>query len=221
MKKVLLVFFAIIPSLASAQNKDFGIWYNISARYEVIKNLRIEVSEELRTISNASETDQFFTEVGLNYKLNDYVNFGGYYRYIKKRDNDKDFNTRNRFFGEVELNLPFNRFELSYRNRLQRQINKDADDVEEKAPILYNRHKVSLKYNIRKVKLTPSVFYERFYRLKYIDSYFYDNVRYGINLNYKFNKRHLVSTGFLIDEDLFPTKKQRNILTLSYRYTFK
>jgi hypothetical protein len=221
MKKYFLLSIVLITSLANAQRKDFGIWYNVSARYEVIKNLRIEVSEELRTVSNASETDQFFTEVGLNYKLNDYINFGGYYRYIKKRDNDKDFNSRDRFFGEIEFNLPFKRFELSYRNRFQRQINKDADDVEEKAPILYNRHKVSLNYNIRKVKLTPSVFYERFYRLKYIDSYFYDNVRYGINLNYRFNKKHLASAGFLIDNDLFPTKKQRNILSLSYRYTFR
>ncbi|HEX3009666.1 MAG TPA: DUF2490 domain-containing protein, partial [Bacteroidales bacterium] len=155
-----------------AQTKDFGAWYSISARYEIVNNLRLGISEELRTNSNASETDQFFTDLGANYKINKYICVGGYYRFIRKRETEDDFYSRNRFYGEVELSYPFYRFEVSYRYRFQRQKNKYTEDEEDKNPILINRHKVGLEYNIRGLKLTPSIFYERFYRLKYTTSYY-------------------------------------------------
>ncbi len=218
------VYFALLflmtVSAVNAQDRDFGIWYSVSARYEIVKNLRVDISEELRTASKASEVDQYFTDAGLSYKLNDYISFGGYYRYIRKRETKDDFYARNRFYGEIDLTYPFNRFELSYRFRVQRQTNKYADDVEEKAPRLYNRHKFEIEYNIPNFKLTPSVFYERFYRLKYISSYFSDSERYGIELNYKFNKKHLAGVGFLVDKDLHPNVDYLNVLTLSYRYSF-
>lgn len=216
----LVLLLLISGTVVSAQDKDFGMWYSVSARYEIVKNLRLNVSEELRTASNASEVDQYFTDLGLDYKLNDYISFGGYYRYIRKRETKDDFYARNRFYGEIDLTYPFNRFEFSYRFRLQRQTNKYADDVEEKAPRLYNRHKFAIEYNIPNFKLSPSVYYERFYRLKYISSYFSDSERYGIELNYKFNKKHRAGVGFLIDKDLHPNVDYLNVLTLSYRYSF-
>jgi hypothetical protein len=220
LKIVLLLVPFFLVSQARAQDNDFGVWYSISARYEIFKNLQIDVSEEVRTASKASEVDQYFTEAGLSYKLNKYVSFGGYYRYIRKRETKDDFYARNRFYGELDLTYPLARFEFSYRFRFQRQTNKYADDVEEKAPRLYNRHKFGIEYNIRGFKLTPSVFYERFYRLKYISAYFSDSERYGIDLNYKFNKKHRAGVGFLIDKDLHPNIDYLRVATVSYRYSF-
>lgn len=220
-KKLFIVMLILKCTTMYGQKKDFGAWYSISARYEIINNLRVEVSEEVRTDNNASEIDQFFTDMGLNYKINKFVSVGGFYRFIRKVENDDEFYTRNRFYGEIELKLPFSRFELAYRSRLQRQINKYADDVEEKAARLHNRHKVSLNYNVPNIKLTPSIFYERFYRLKYIGSYFADGQRYGGSLGYNFNKRHKVDIGFLVDEDLYPNKKYQYVLTAGYRLNLK
>lgn len=213
----LILFFACANLVA--QERDFGIWYCASARYDIFNNLRADISQEVRTASNASEVDQYFTDLGLNYKLNKFVSIGGYYRYIRKRETKNDFFTRNRFYGEVDLSYSLDRFDFSYRFRIQRQINKYADDVEEKAPRLYNRHKFEIDYNIPGIKLTPSISYEKFFRLKYITSYFSDSERYGIGLNYKFNKRHQASVGFLIDKDLHPNVDYRHVLTFSYRYS--
>jgi predicted porin len=215
----LLFFSAFINT--HAQTKDFGAWYSISGRYEIINNLRLSISEELRTNSNASETDQFFTDLGVSYKFNKYVSVGGYYRFIKKRETKEDFYSRNRFYGELELSYPFNRFEVSYRYRFQRQKNKYAEDEEDKNPILINRHKLGLSYNIKGVKLSPSIFYERFYRLKYTTSYYPTDVRYGIDLNYRFNKKHAISLGYLIDKDIDRKEKFLYALTLNYKLTIK
>lgn len=220
LRTYILLVLLFTGSVVKAQDKDFGIWYSVSARYEIVKNLTIDISEEVRTASKASEVDQYFTDAGLGYKLNKYISFGAYYRYIRKRETKNDFYARNRFYGEVDLTYPFNKFEFTYRFRIQRQVNEYADDVEEKAPRLYNRHKFGLEYNIPNFKLTPSVFYERFYRLKYISSYFSSSERYGIDLNYKFNKKHRAGIGFLIDKDLHPNIDYLNVLTLSYRYSF-
>ncbi len=220
-KKILLLLALFTSTLAYSQKKDFAAWYTLAGRYEITKKIKLDISEELRTISNASISDQFFTDLGISYKFNKYVSLGGYYRFIKKREKDDNFHTRNRFYGELQLSFPFKQFELEYRFRFQRQVNEYFEDIEDDKPILYNRHKIELSYNIPNFKLTPSFSYERFYRLKYVNSYFADNVRYGIGLNYKFNKKHLVSVSYLINKDLYPKEKYLYILSLGYKFTFK
>lgn len=204
----------------SAQKKDFAIWYTAGARYEVTKKIKIDLSEELRTNSNAGETDQFFTDVGVSYKFNKYISIGGYYRFIRKREDDENFHTRNRFYGELELSVPIKRFELQYRFRFQRQVNQYSEYVIND-PILHNRHRLKIDYNVPKIKLTPSVFYERYFRLNYVSSYFANNERFGTSLSYNFNKKHKAEVAYLIENDLYPKEKRTYILSLGYRFTFK
>jgi hypothetical protein len=216
----LYIFFLVIlffPQNLTAQKKDFAIWYTIGARYEITKKLKIDVSEEFRSIDNGSYGDQFFTDLGLSYKFNKYVSIGGYYRFIRKRENDETFHNRNRFYGDVQLSLPVKRFELSYRFRYQRQVNEYSEYVIND-PILYNRHKISLEYNIPKTRLTPSIFYERFFRIN--ESYNADNERYGLDLSYSFLKHHKIDLSYMINNDLAPRDKKLYILSIGYRFTF-
>lgn len=213
-----LIIILFISQKATAQKEDFAAWYTLGVRYEITKKLKVDLSEEFRTVDNGSYGDQLFTDIGVSYKFNKYISVGGYYRFIRKREDDENFYTRNRFYGDIQLSLPVKRFELSYRFRYQRQKN-EYSEYAVNDPVLYNRHKISLKYNIPKTKLTPSVFYERFFRLKYVESYFADNERYGLDLGYSFLKHHKVDLSYMINNDLFPKKKKLYILSVGYRFT--
>lgn len=220
LKKVIFLLFIFSATQINAQKKDFGAWYSLSAQYDITKRIQLNISEELRTTSNASETDQIFTDAGISFKLNKYVSVGGYYRFIKKREDNNLFYSRNRFYGELNLECPLKRFEISYRFRVQRQVN-EFSEYAYNPPVIYNRHKFELKYNIKGSKITPSLFYERFYRTNHIKAYYADNARYGFGLDYRFNKNHKVGIGYLIDKDLYPENKYLNVITLNYRFSFK
>lgn len=215
---ILITLFFVQNS--TAQKEDFAVWYNLGVRYEINKKLKVDISEEFRTADNGSKGDQLFTDLGVSYKFNKYISVGGYYRYIRKREDDENFHTRNRFYGDVQLSLPVKRFELLYRFRYQYQKNKYSEYAVND-PVLYNRHKVSLEYNIPKTKLTPSIFYERFFRLKYVESYFADNERYGLDLGYSFLKHHKVDLSYMINNDLYPKKKKLYIVSVGYRFKFQ
>lgn len=202
-----------------AQEKDFGVWYNVALQYD-IKKFQVGLSEEFRTVNNASELDQYFTDAGVSYKISKYFKIGGYYRFIKKKESDNSMYNRNRFYGDLTLRLPLKNLELSYRFRYQHQ-NNEFSEYAYNPSVVYNRHKLELSYNIPHSKLTPSLSYERFFRLNYIHTYFAENVRWDIGMEYKFNKRNRISVDYLLNKDLYPKVKYLNVLALGYKYDFK
>lgn len=213
-----LFSFLLFCASSFAQKRDFGIWYNGGIQYN-IKKFRIDVSEEFRTVNHASELDQFFTDAGISYKVSKYIRIGGYYRFIRKKEEDDARHNRNRFYGDLTLRLPLKDLELSYRFRYQRQNNEYSEYAYNPA-ILYNRHKLELSYNIPHSKITPSISYERFFRLKYVRSYFADDVRFSVGAGYKFNKKNHISASYILNKDLYPKVKYLNVLALGYRYDF-
>ncbi|NJK93594.1 MAG: DUF2490 domain-containing protein [Bacteroidales bacterium] len=221
LKKLFVAILLSGSAILVAQNKDFGAWYSLGGRYEITKKIQLNISEEFRTNSNAGSINQFFTELGLNYKLNKYFSIGGNYRFIKKREDDDQFYTRNRFYGDLEFKLPLKRFEFNYRFRFQKQKNKFAEYEIDLEPIFINRHKFELEYNIPGSKLTPSVFYERFFRTYTSKAYEAVSVRYGLGLSYKFNKKHAISAGYFVDKDLVPNVEYLRVLSFGYRFNLK
>jgi len=59
-----LIFFAVITSLLSSQEKDFGIWYTISAKHKLNKKLELDLFASVRTFVNASKTGEMLLEGG-------------------------------------------------------------------------------------------------------------------------------------------------------------
>lgn len=221
MQRIIVAFVIFLFSFpVNSQEKDFGIWYTVSGKYSVSKKIKLEIAEEWRTKSNALETDQLFTDLGGSYKFNKYFTAGAYYRFIMKKENNGDFFGRNRFYSDLNFEYPLKRFNIKYRFRMQRQTNRYAEEADDKIPTLINRHKFELEYNINNSKFTPSLFYEAFYRLKYINPYFMESTRLGLGTSYQFSKKHNVQASYLINKDLYPKPEYAFILALGYRYSF-
>ena len=78
--------FFCTSSVSFAQtNTDFETWSSINLDIKLHKKLNLELEEQLRLKENSSETDQYFTQVGLSYQLPNNFEIGGGLRYAKKK----------------------------------------------------------------------------------------------------------------------------------------
>jgi hypothetical protein len=59
-KIALLIHLILISGIASAQDDDFGLWFGVDAKHEILKNLDVEFSGALRTFNNSSQIDETF-----------------------------------------------------------------------------------------------------------------------------------------------------------------
>lgn len=59
MIKKLLILFTIstISGAVLAQDNDFGLWFGLNARHEILKNTDVVLSGSLRTFNNSSRLD--------------------------------------------------------------------------------------------------------------------------------------------------------------------
>lgn len=111
-----------LAGTASAQTvSDQKLWLEGTGEAELGDRMKLSVSSSLRSGAN-SGVDQFRIDAGLGYRVNEYLAFAGRY-YLMFRDGyarlDTRDETRNRLAGDVHLRVRPDRFELSYRLRLQ------------------------------------------------------------------------------------------------------
>ena len=65
----IVLFLIFIPLVAFTQEKDFGIWYGVSAEHNLTKKLEIDLSSNIRTFNNASKIEEAFLEGGITYNF--------------------------------------------------------------------------------------------------------------------------------------------------------
>jgi hypothetical protein len=86
---LILYFFILISSITFSQenDKNLALWNSIGVKYSPIKKLKIGLEQHLRLKENASVTDEYFTELSLEYKLLKDLEIGVGVRFIKENDN--------------------------------------------------------------------------------------------------------------------------------------
>ena len=105
----LLIF---LPMVSQAQDgtyytiQDFETWTSIDLRYKPTKKLRLSLSQQLRLKDNTSTLDVNFTQLGLKYKLADFLSIGFASRLIIENDNEGKIQGNEkhlRWHGDIEF----------------------------------------------------------------------------------------------------------------------
>ena len=72
---ILILFIAVFfPVYASAQSgtkyiiRDFETWSSINLKYKPTKNLKVNLSQQLRLKDNSTSLNSYFTQLGLDIK---------------------------------------------------------------------------------------------------------------------------------------------------------
>lgn len=154
---------------------------------------RIRLSGELgyRSADNFFAGRQLYTDLGVRYKLNDWLSLGTEYRYAARIGNAD----RHRIGFQARAGHKVGRFDLGYRFTWQRNyLERDRQRT-----LLRNRFSVG--YNIRKWKLDPEFSVEFFTRTDRPDGWFPLGTRYKLGTTWTPVKGHSIGPALIYDRD--------------------
>lgn len=220
MKKVFAFCAISLSAICSAQS-EFNHWYSVAADGDVVKKL--DWSAELNFRYDTYGLSTVFPEVGLEYKINDWLKTSIDYRLVSSRNEVRNFLFSNR----VNINLSakeelFDRFNASLRARYQfgfagyssGEYDPDFDQS--------FRLKPKFEYDIDDFPFTPSIGTELFLRTIHVPfEPRVSKLRSEFGLEYEGFKNHKLGAKYMLENRFGDTYfKKRHIISLSYTYKF-
>jgi len=195
------VFFGLLIGLNSySQVQDASLWMNVSIEKKIIPTLSVSINQEFRMNENISELGTFFTDVGLNYKINKFLKFSASYRFINKRRLDDSYSIRHRYYFDLVVRKKFNPVTLSFRTRFQSQYADVFSSEDGKIPDYYSRNKLTLKVDAGN-NIQPYVYAELFSPLKRPYNVFIDNTRYCLGVEYSINRMNTIDVFYMFQKE--------------------
>ena len=223
-RKIRAVFFLFLVVLLTGpcygQYRDAGLWLSVSIEKKIASRTTVLFSEECRMMENISQAGTVFSDLGLMHKWNKYFSAGIFYRFIEKRNLDASYSTRHRFYADASGKYKTGRWSVSLRERVQSQVKDYYSSESGRIPEWYLRSKLSLKVELTR-KIIPYAGVELFYQLSNRKGNELDNVRYSAGTEYRFNKRHAIDAGYLIQQEFHVKNPVTDFVTcLSYNFSF-
>jgi hypothetical protein len=192
-------FFFSLP--LNAQVNDAGLWTSVKLETKVVKDLTASIIQEFRFYENITELGAYYTEAGLEYKINKHFQIEANYRFTQKRKVENYYSIRHRFGIDLKYSKKIKPFELKYRIRFQNQYADIGRSEDGGVPEYYLRNKLSLQWDLKKA-YTPYVSVELFSPLNYPRMYAFDNIRSMAGIEYAFTKHHKIDVYYMIHKDV-------------------
>jgi len=218
---VLLVVF----SSYAQQRNDAGMWATLSIQHPLTKKINLVVDEELRLKENYQRINLFYTNIGVDYKLNKYIKISPTYRTIQKKRLELGYSYRHRLMLDVTIKKKIQKITLSERGRYQIEVQDFYTSKKGKLPEHYLRFKTDIKYDLRK-KITPYVSCEFRYQIRNPrgDGPLYDKefhrVRTVLGVEYEINKKNSINLYYLYQTEFdISTPESIYILGIGYSLT--
>lgn len=219
-KLLLAIFFSALSGIILSQNNDFGIWAGVSGTYRLDKHLEAKMSVSLRTIDNTSKTDQYFAEVGLGYRFNDFVTLEGSYRMISKQEADTAFHFRHKLFFGVKGTLPAWRFTFSGRLMYQKTMKSYIDEGNDLIPDHYARLKLKASYSTPTSPFSPFLSFEPFIPIKNGNGFEIKKSRSSAGVEVRISNHSSFEAGYIYESYKKTGVPHMNILSVSYDLVF-
>ena len=212
MKLILcILFFLPIALIAQFGNQDFGTWSCVSVYKEVADDLKVEADFQVRTDDNSTRLNQFFLDLGAQYKVNKFFRTGISWR-PRITNNWSGYKLGNRLYLDLTGKLKLNDISLYLRSRTQTTSNRNAENPN------YERIRFKAKFKIEK-GLKAFVQDEFFFHLNGTGISNYKKNRFGLGFEYtisdylKMNLKYLRITEV---NQVYPLRMNVIALGLSY-----
>lgn len=209
----ILVFFQLA---AYSQEKDFGIWYSISAEHKLSGKLVIDLSADIRTFSNAAKIDEGFLEGGINYLINKKLAIAGSYRLSDNVEKNNSYYFQHKFFLDFKGNIPLGDFSFSGRFRFQARTKTYFKDHSEDHPDYTVRLKWRVVYKTPTFPVNPYLFFETFTPMFSDKTRKIEKERLGAGLEFSITKQQAASLEYMFQRDYLPHLSDINVISINY-----
>lgn len=221
---IVIIGMIISYSSASAQDADpiiDEVWTGVGYEHRFDKRWSTQVEGQFRSKSGLKEWDKVIGQAELDFSprgtkwINPLVlNYG--FRYIGNNDNvgaQQGYESSIRHHFGLSYKWDIDRIALKYK--LQYQSKKEIDVVGANQQL---RHKLSLRYNIKKWKLDPQLSFEMFRELNTSDKE-YSKYRVRIETDYKVTKGQELGMFYMVEKPIFgETLTPTHVIGVSYRF---
>lgn len=218
-------FLLLTQSVCAQRSKDAGMWATFSVQHTLNKKINFVVDQELRLRENFQRINLFYTNIGIDYKLNKFIKVSPTYRAIQKKRLDGFYSYRHRLMLDVTLKKKLNKITLSERVRYQIEVQDLYTSKKGRLAEQFLRFKTDFKYSLAD-KFTPYVSCELRYQIRSPrgDGPIYDNnfhrIRNVLGIEYQLNKKNSVNLYYLIQTE-FNISTPESIYILGLAYTLE
>ncbi len=220
----LVMSYAFCTHSSAQIAKDAGMWNTLTIQHAFSKKINVVIDQEFRLRENYQRINLFYTNFGIDYKLNKNLKISPTIRFIQKKMLNGNYSFRNRFMLDVTAKKKFlNKWTISERVRYQIEVADYNTSEKGKLPEQFLRLKTDLKYQINK-KIEPYYSIEFRYQIRdpkgqgpNYDNHFH-RMRNVLGVEYKHNDRHSFNLYYLYQTE-FNINTPESIYVLGVGYT--
>lgn len=220
-----IYFLSVFSPIYGQLRQDAGMWATLSIQHAINKKINLVIDEEFRLKENYQRINLFYTNIGIDYKVNKFLKISPTYRTIQKKKLDGNYSYRHRLMLDVTVKKKLKKITLSERVRYQIEVQDFYTSKKGKFPEQYLRLKTDIKYDIGK-KITPYFSCEFRYQIRNPrgDGPVYDNgfhrVRNVLGAEYEINKKNSINLYYLYQTEFnISTPESIYILGIGYSLT--
>jgi len=237
-KTIVLALLAMMATTQiKAQSDDFGMWYEVTLDKKINKSLSADLTLEHRSRDSHRETDRWSGDLGIEYKLMDWLKVSAGYAFLY--DNNEKWNEkhtkvakywgeRHRFnagltascdVGDLSISLR-ERWQYTYRPEKTVDRERVSDGaIDEKT---YNgkgkniwRNRLQLKYKLTKT-WRPYANGESF-----VGGAGLDKLRFAVGTEIRMSKRHSFDVKYIFQKACDDDDEEGNRHVIGFGYTYK
>jgi hypothetical protein len=219
-KKLNILILFLLPSVAFAQTRDFGIWYGVSAEHKLTKKLEIDLSANIRTFNNGAKIEEAFLEGGLSYNLSKHFAIAGSYRITDNIENNNFYYYQHKILLDLKGTLPAGKFSFSGRFRFQTRVKTYIKDDNDEHPDYTGRIKIKAVYKTSTFPVDPYIYAESFCPMFSANSGTIGKNRFAAGLDFKVTRHSSVELEYIFQRDYQPHLSDINIISVNYDIKF-
>jgi hypothetical protein len=119
---IILLAFLHVSAQETKVVRDLRLWTGAKIQKTFAKDWTISLEEEIRFKNNISEINNFFTEVGLRYRINKNFALGGGFRYTQDKTEANTYQGYSRYNFDLRYKGKIDFVTIYYRARYQKEV---------------------------------------------------------------------------------------------------
>jgi hypothetical protein len=219
---ILSALLLLLCAGAARAQEDLGLWTALSFEKKFTRKFSGVVEQNLRLNENISRLDQTFTNFALSYRFGKHLKLTGFYRFSQKHK-PEGISLRHRVYGDIALRFKLKPAVLTYRLRLQSQVQDVQSSELGSIPESTTRNRLELKLDFDR-RIRPYFNAELFYQINDPRNSERNNylnlIRYTGGFEYEINKKNYMGLYYLFQQGLNFSSDREYIIGVDYGFVF-
>ncbi len=220
---LLLVFLLQSFTTQSQESGDLALWSVVGVDYKLNKKIKFILEQHLRMKNDIRDTDEYFTELTIDYELFKDFEITAGFRHITENDDQgkkQGFENHFRWNFDISYKYKIKQLDISHRIRYQNknQLGVSLEDGDEHRQNL--RFKTDFEYKIKNWPLDPEFAVEIFNRFSDEEKINLNKYRLTLGTSYDIKKIGEFGIYYRIENGVDESFDGRlKIIGLKYRYS--